>query len=218
MSAVAGAAVQMPAGLQICILGLSFSLCAVLWPWIALRLVRSDRVAPAPSVVVLAAPWSLVGLAFFATGGAGDGSDRVGGPRAHAAGGWALLFLSHLGAAATLAACWRRRAILSRFARPCARGWAHPEFAAYTFPVVATSTVAVLWQHEVARAAGLGQASRAYASAVGFCSLFAVGGVVAVWLAALPRWLLGGLPPVPQLELVPVVKERECCETGAAGE
>ena len=74
---VAGVRVGMPNGLRV--FGAVFAAvqCAILWPWITWRMVKSpiglmsDRqqsspiVAPAPSAFVLAAPISLVGLAFF---------------------------------------------------------------------------------------------------------------------------------------------------------
>ena len=74
---IAGVRVSMPVELQVFVALLSAVQCAILWPWITWRMVKSpiglmsDRqqsspiVAPAPSAFVLAAPISLVGLAFF---------------------------------------------------------------------------------------------------------------------------------------------------------
>ena len=135
---------------------------------------------------------------------------------------------------------WRRRAILAQHFVLPRRGYAHPEWAAYTFPTAATAGAAsgkrappgsipphleargaaparahvdssfprlfpytqagavLLWQQQVDP--GLQRPLSYYPMiALGFPGLLVVLLVVLLWLAALPRWLLHGLPPVPQL-------------------
>ena len=62
---IAGVRVSMPVELQVFVALLSAVQCLFLWPWITWRMVKSRIVAPAPGAFVLAAPISLVGLAFF---------------------------------------------------------------------------------------------------------------------------------------------------------
>jgi len=93
---------------------------------------------------------------------------------------------------------WRRRAILAQHFVLPRRGYAHPEWAAYTFPTAATAGAVLLWQQQVDP--GLQRPLSYYPMiALGFPGLLVVLLVVLLWLAALPRWLLHGLPPVPQL-------------------
>ncbi len=181
MSTVAGSRVGMSLGLQMSFFVLSAGLCIVLWPWITMRLLLSDRVSPAPSVAILAAPVSLVGLAYFACawglrfeewvtttrGVQGAQGANASWPASLAppappalpagdsgasewhvdrsAGATTIFMTSTACAAATVYFCWRRRAILSQFVQP-SRGWAHQEWAGFTFPTVATTSVAVLWE------------------------------------------------------------------------
>ena len=72
---------------------------------------------------------------------------------------------------------------LSHFEQP-KRGWAHPMWAAYTFPVVATGSVAMLWQYHTAVPEQ--EVAPVFALLLGIGSLVFVGGVVVLWLGALP--------------------------------
>ena len=163
MSAIAGSRVGMALPLQLSFFCLSAGLCIVLWPWITCRLVQSDAVAPAPSVFILAAPVSLVGLAYFAvmwsapfeewaTPGGSNASAELASFDSSAfdrdAGACVLFAASTVCALATLFFVWRRRGILAKFVEP-ARGYAHQEWAGLTFPLVATTSVAVLWEARV---------------------------------------------------------------------
>ena len=207
MSVVAGGAVGMAPALQRFFLLLSCSLCALLWPWIAWRVARSDRIAPAPSVCVLAAPVSLVGLAFFALHDGAAAAAAAARPRVVTAAGalplarrhhstaHTIFALSTLAAFATLVAVFRRRAILRRFVQP-RRGWAHPEWSGVTFPLVATSIVALRWEASVVRLHG----EALWPSVLAVLCALVVVPIDLLFLLALPRWLANGLPPVPEWE------------------
>jgi len=206
MSAVAGRRVAMDLWLEMAVLLLSAVLCAVLWPWIVYRLFRRDAVAPAPSVFVLGAPVSLVGLAYYAVFYAPSKLERpMRWPYTHALvgfdrsiGGTAFFAASTLAALTTLTAAWRRRRILSCFVEP-RRGWAHQEWAGLTFPLVATASVALQWEANVASTQG----GAIWPSIIAGLCLLIVVPINAFWFAALPRWLWNGLPRVPLLSDLP---------------
>merc|ERR1719163_448744 len=66
---IAGARVGLPQGLLLSGVVAAAFQCLVLWPWITWRLIQSTNNAAAPSVFVLGAPISLVGVSFYAAAG-----------------------------------------------------------------------------------------------------------------------------------------------------
>eukprot|EP00966_Prymnesium_polylepis_P219485 5077958-Prymnesium_polylepis.1 len=132
----------MPQWLQLGAFVLSAGQCVVLWPWITWRM-RSRDVAAAPSVFVHAAPISLVTLAFYAVAGSIQGSAPLDWPLRPL--GQLLFGCSTLGGVTTLAFGWMRRSALRQFVQPASALWVHQEWAGLTFPLVATSTVALLF-------------------------------------------------------------------------
>ena len=185
----------------------------MLWPWITWRLARSRQAAPAPSVFVHAAPISLVTLAFFSVAGSLQGHPTLESPLKPI--GQMLFGLSTVGGVVTLAFGWLRRSTLREFVRPSAELWVHQEWAALTFPLVATSTVAFLF---CSRATGTTWAITIWPTTLGFVCLFVLLAIDVLFFLRLPVWLARGLPPVPvpppRMELpvavqldVPVAKE-----------
>ena len=120
MAAIGGSKVGMRPELQSAFFWTSALLCLVEWPWITMRCLHSDRIAPAPSIFVHAAPVSLVSLAFMEVVVA----PQLGGGLGGAGLTRATLYAAHFFFAATSSAlavtlllAYRRRSIL----RSCRR-------------------------------------------------------------------------------------------------
>ena len=218
MVGIAGSKVGMAPWLQQTAFWLSAMLCLLGWPWITARCAFSDRIAPAPSIFIHAAPISLVSLAFMEVIVAPMSAEPT--PAAVAVGHFFLIATTG-GALVTLAFAYRRRAILRRFVLPRSAGFVHQEWSGLTFPLVATSTYAVLYAARIAPVAGCAAAQSAatvWATALGLLTLFVVGTIDLFYFAVgLPRWILwSGLPPVaapPPLSdsALQHSGERECC-------
>ena len=207
MAGIAGAKVGMDRGLQRAFLYGSGLLCAIEWPWITARLTASDRVAPGPAVMVHAAPVSLVSLCFMQVvvdpqrpgdddgGGGGGGLSRATRVAAHA-------FFAGTTAAALLTCYfgYRRRALLREFVLSRAEGFVHQEWAALTFPLLATSAYAVLYAARVPSSA----ACAYWATALALVTLVVVGAINVLYLGVgMPRWIDVGLPGVPEWPPLP---------------
>ena len=203
MAAIAGSKAGMAPWLQWTFLYLSGTLCAVEWPWITLRCLYSDRIAPAPSIFVHGAPVSLVSLVFM---------EVVVGPTkredltltvrciAHA-----FLAATTFAALTTLVFAYRRRTILRRFVLSRREFYVHQEWAGLTFPLVATSAYAILYADRISTpAAGVAHdVAVGWASCLGVFTLVLVGTIDWFYLlVGMPRWLVAGLPRVPAPPLV----------------
>ena len=222
MVGIAGSKVGMAPWLQRAALWVSAVLCLCEWPWITARCSFSDRIAPAPSIFIHAAPISLVSLVYMEVVVApmiSEGSDL---PPSAVAGGHFFLAATTSGALVTLFFAYRRRAILRRFVLSRSVGFVHQEWAALTFPLVATSTYALLYAARVAPDFGGGAAqtaARVWATALGIVTLVVVGTIDLFYLlVGLPQWILyTGLPPVPgppplSDSALPLTGEKACCK------
>ena len=180
--------------LQLASLGLSAALCALLWPWVTARLLASRRCAAAPGVFIHAAPVPLCGLAYLAV--LRDELAAAGAASAYRAVAHLLFVATTVAAAATVLVAWRRRAALAGFVRPRSHGFVHPEWAALTFPLVATSTYTLLYAARVhVGSPAAAQAATVWASAVAVLCAAVVVPVDALYLlCGLPLWLRHGLP------------------------
>ena len=117
--------------------------CAfVLFPWVAVRLLRDPTATASPAVFVLAAPWSLCTIAFFNTmalPGASMGVFVV--ACAHV-----LFVFSTVGMLTTLGCAFARSTvILQDFWRAKAHCCVHPADSDVTFPIVAYSIVCMYY-------------------------------------------------------------------------
>ena len=217
---IAGSKVGMDPALQQAFFWLSAILCAIEWPWITARCLHSDRIAPAPSVFVHAAPVSLVSLAFM---------DVIVAPM-HDALTPAVLTAAHfflaattLAALTTLFFAYRRRAILRQFILPCSECLVHQEWSGLTFPLVATSAYAIAYAARIGplltRDAQMGAqtAATVWATALG---IFTIALVTLIdffyFVFGVPCWLYKGLPSVPAPPAYPdsapgPIGERLCC-------
>ena len=200
MAGIAGSKVGMAPWLQQAAFWLSAALCLVEWPWITARCLFSDRIAPAPSIFIHAAPISLVSLAYM---------EVIVAPMEDAGLTPTVVGVGHFffaattcGALVTLFFAYRRRTILRRFVLPRSVGFVHQEWAGLTFPLVATSSYAILYAARIVPLSGNEQAQTAaviWATALGLFTLLLVGTIDIFYLVVgLPQWVfLSGLPPVP---------------------
>ena len=118
---------------------LAVACAVVLFPWVAWRLVRDNKVAGSPAVFVLAAPWSLCMIAFFNTMALATPPGTLVIASAHA-----MFVLCTVGMCITVGCAFVRRTIIfSQFWRvQCA---VHPTDADVTFPIVAYSLVCMYY-------------------------------------------------------------------------
>ena len=180
--------------LQLASFGVALFLCVVMWPCVTARLYRSRRTAEAPSVMIHAAPFPLVGLSFMSAF-----HDEI----AWRKQGWLVfahvLFASSTAAAlTTLCAMWARRSALASFVRSRREGYVHPEWAALTFPLVATSQHALLYASRVVapyHSQGASDAASAWATLTAVvCAAVVLPIDLLFLLWGVPLWLRDGLP------------------------
>ncbi len=217
-AAIAGSKVGMHSDLQLFFFGLAAALCLVEWPWITMRLAFSDSIAPAPSIFVHAAPVSIVSIAYmevFVTPTQGDVSDS-------AIAACHFFFASSTAAAlTTLIFAYRRRSFLRRFVLSRKLAFVHQEWAALTFPLVATSTYAILYASRIAPLSSNDDAVagvRGWATALGVFTFTIVGCIDVMYFACgFPQWVCRGLPLVPApppvaATAVGTVGDKHCCK------
>jgi tellurite resistance protein TehA-like permease len=233
-AAIAGSKVGMHSDLQLFFFALAATLCLVEWPWITMRLAFSDRITPAPSIFVHAAPVSIVSIAYIEVFVAPAQRD-VG----YSAIATCHFFFASSTAAAltTLIFAYRRRSFLRRFVLARKLAFVHQEWSAPTFPLVTTSTYAALYvppppalcfcnnlNMYASRIAPLSSNEDAIAGARGWATALAVFTFTVVafidimYLACgLPQWVCSGLPPVPAppplaATFVGTVGDKHCCK------
>jgi hypothetical protein len=233
-AAIAGSKVGMHSNLQLFFFALAAALCLVEWPWITMRLAFSDRITPAPSIFVHAAPVSIVSIAYIEVFVAPAQRD-VG----YSAIATCHFFFASSTAAAltTLIFAYRRRSFLRRFVLARKLAFVHQEWSAPTFPLVTTSTYAALYvppppalcfcnnlNMYASRIAPLSSNEDAIAGARGWATALAVFTFTVVafidimYLACgLPQWVCSGLPPVPAppplaATFVGTVGDKHCCK------
>jgi tellurite resistance protein TehA-like permease len=217
-AAIAGSKVGMHSDLQLFFFGLAAALCLVEWPWITMRLAFSDSTSPAPSIFVHAAPVSIVSIAYmevFVTPTQGDVSDS-------AIVACHFFFASSTAAAlTTLIFAYRRRSFLRLFVLSRKLAFVHQEWAALTFPLVATSTYAILYASRIAPLSSDDDAvagARGWATALGVFTFTIVGCIdVMYFVCGVPQWVCRGLPLVPTpppvaATAVGTVGDKHCCK------
>jgi len=218
MSGIAGSKVGMDPVLQQVFFWVSAVLCAVEWPWITMRCLHTERIAPAPSIFVHGAPVSLVSLAFMEVFVTPMGENIT--PAAIGAAHFFFLG-TELAAVVTLFFAYQRREILYRFIRPMKEVWVHQEWAGLTFPLVATSCYAVLYASRIVPLSGNETAINAanvWATILGVFTLVLVGGINFFYFVfGLPQWIWRGLPMVPAPgalapEELQQTGEKMCCK------
>ena len=90
--------------------------------------------------------------------------------------------------------CYVRRRTLWEFVRPANEWFVHQEWAGLTFPLVATSTVALFWGRRATKLDGGGDV---WPMALAFFCVAVVCPINLLFFARLPFWIAKGLPPVP---------------------
>ena len=174
--------------------GVALFLCVLLWPCVTVRLYQSRHTAATPSVAIHAAPFPLVGLAYtsaFREEIAQRGPSSL--AFAH------ILFASSsLAALVTLCAMWVRRSALASFIRSQREGFVHPDWAALTFPLVATSQHAILYASRVVAPYGSQAAFDVASTWATLTAVVCVAVVVPIdalfLLWGVPLWLRNGVP------------------------
>jgi len=226
MAAIAGSKVGMALWLQYLLFALSALLCLVEWPWITARLCYSSRIAPAPSLFVHAAPISLVSLVFMevvvspvVNEAKGRNAEPHFTPLVVATAHFFFVMTS-VGLLLTCVLAWYRRHYLARFVRSASHLLVHQEWSGLTFPIVATSSYAILYAARFAPLAPSSttrDAATLYADVLGLGMFALVGFIDAAYLlVGMPYWLYKGLPPVPAPhaltpEQIATTGETSCC-------
>jgi len=196
-STISGARVGLPQAWLVVTFSLSAAQCLLLWPWISFRLWRVHSSAPAPSVFIHAAPISLVSLAYFSLAGdlvEGENLDQLTKPP-----GQVFFALSTFGALSTLVFAYARRRILRQFILPAPLLFIHQEWAGLTFPLVATSTVALLFAARTTAANHGDDAVKVWPTILAIFCVCLLAFINIFFFIRFPVWLLRGLPPVPAL-------------------
>jgi len=211
MISIAGSKVGISRSFQLACFFLAALLCVVEWLWITARLYSSDRNAPAPSQFVHAAPVSLVALAFMAVFTKEISAPMPSRYYYHIA-GHALFVWSTMAAFITMYFGWRRRGILRQFIRPASKRFVHQEWAALTFPLVATSTYALLYTGQIivpynSHRSVSGTAVTVWASMLAVLCVLVVFPIDVFYFCGLPLWLKEGLPAVPVLPPIDCLQE-----------